>query len=226
MEVPLANYLKKRWSRPTTPDREGFDFHACVALLHHHGSKQSTFGDFINFFNPRLAVCSAKGDSPTEKRFPSRLTITRFKEKGALVPLYTDNESTPDRGSYGPSEPRGPLGPSTLLFTSRVDVGSKKSIDVFDDLDLIRRETWRHAIGQDIIIEVTEEKGHSPLVSKEYPRMRASRRLRDVETYKPVNGVLEPLDGFDQGVTCMVPPGPLPSRSHEILELLPKGKTP
>ena len=86
-----------------------------------------------------------------------------------------------------------------------------------------------HVYGQDVIIEVTDEKGHSPLVSKEYPRMHVSRRIRNVETYKPVDGVLEPLDDFDQGVTCMVPTvptGPLPSRSHEILELLPKGKTP
>ena len=78
MEVPLVRGLKKSLPK---------NIHACAVLTHHHGSKKSTLGDFLNYFNPRIAVLS--GNARASKKLPAREAIDRLppEKRTSCTPL-------------------------------------------------------------------------------------------------------------------------------------------
>ena len=175
MEKPLVDYLKGTFIPKATDDRRP-DFHACVVLLHHHGSKRSTLGDFLDYFKPRIAVCSADGKKIKRNRHPSTEVIQRLRGQEDL--LYESPDPPP------PEKKRFRRRPCTLLCTFRL---TNKGFEEPSRVDLkdLSREDWNIAGAplQDVILHVIAEKDHSPLVKGEKPRIRILRRLRPPSMY-------------------------------------------
>ena len=120
MEEPLAMHLYKTVLGQAHPSAFNAR-HVCAALVHHHGSKFSTLGSFINYFNPCIAVCSGSGDPSTSVQFPSQQVIARLRgEKGGPGRNKEPDDVYP--GKIPTGRTRGNCAP---LFTFRVTCNGK-----------------------------------------------------------------------------------------------------
>jgi hypothetical protein len=172
MEVSLVDYLNDAWKDPKKTRIPQHTFHTCALLLHHHGSRFSTMGDFIDYFNPRIAVCSAGVLTFNNQRFPRPEVIARLRGDDPL----------PLAGLTPPPPKYFPKNACTLLFTFRITTkgGSEEPT-----LSNQKVDQWRHKVDQDVILHVINEPGqpgqqsHSPLVDGDKPKIYMYRRRRD-----------------------------------------------
>ncbi len=169
MEGPLAQHLYSKVLGKAQPKAR----HVCAVLVHHHGSKSSTLGDFISYFNPRIAVCSTDGKSGQNRVFSAQV-VDRLLSK-----------DLPPEHLFANGRPQGSKkGPCTVLYTFRIqntlsyyEVGKCSEDPATANKD---PQYWKPCAPQDVILHViAEEEGRSPLVNGEHPRIRTYRRQRD-----------------------------------------------
>ena len=165
MEQPLAGYVYEKVFKHHAKESAR---HVCAALLHHHGSAKSTLGAFLNYFNPRLAVCSADGG----KTHPTKKVLQRLKGE---VPTGEEKHFP----GLLPRE-RKKRDHCSLLFTFRLTGKKAKKIERIGDseppVDDLR---WvglnlEGTSRQDIILHVKNEHLES---SNKQPRIYISRRI-------------------------------------------------
>ena len=211
MELPLGGHIHDgvfgglTGDQPSAPGQpKGANSrHVCAALLHHHGSHKSSIGVFLNYLNPRLAVCSGRGLHGVRRtNFPRKEVIDR------VAKVDVSNQTARSRDgvghlSQGYSVKSGVTlpdrrGESTLLYTFRTRTGQEPAsqpTNVWGKPDAF----------QDVILHVKDEAGHSPLKNGDRPRIYISRRKRDSETSlaDPVQEAYD-LRGFEKTQTGLV----------------------
>ena len=174
MEGALVKSLQNAWIKKhgTAP------FHTCALKINHHGSRHNTSGDFVEWFNPRIAVFSALFNRSFGGTYlPTKEAIQRLRGE---VDLPFNPPASP---------PRRFRNKCSLFFTfrhsDRIDAAAK------------RYESWaRNDLVQDIILQVKEENNGSPF-NDIAPQIMIFRRERNSIT-------MVPRKGHNLGVPYMV----------------------
>jgi beta-lactamase superfamily II metal-dependent hydrolase len=180
MESPLAAWVKARWDNK----HPGEDFHVCAAKINHHGSNSSTNDDFMEVFNPRLAVISAANKNFNKKGaerkiLPKEEVIKKLLGKD--FPITDNMRQRPVFFTYGYDKS---LDPTVEKYANWLKLAKKYS------------EPAAH----DIILLVKKEDDGTPLVAGKPPQIRIFSRKRERDSLRAVDTTAKPFVVKPEGV--------------------------
>jgi beta-lactamase superfamily II metal-dependent hydrolase len=141
-ETAMEDYLTKEVDKDWKAIYKSQKFHVCAMKVNHHGTKFGTKPDFVELFDPKIAVFSSGMQQFSKDFHPSKDAISRLDGAKKIC-----NANPPSNRQQ--------------LFTFRIRSGNKNDANPMEKLTT--SDKWKNLGIQDVVLYVKEETDGRPL---------------------------------------------------------------